>query len=336
MTKPIPAFISVVYVLRNRSPEMTALLSSTVARLGTFATDYELIVVDNGSTDDSVAQLRKLTDENGLPNVQVFALTQTVAWETAAWAGVEGALGDFVAVLDPLTDDLQFLPQMLDQAVTGVDVVFANNLARPRLDLSYRVANAAFNRVFHWLNGVNPGTEAPQYRVLSKKVVNYILQHSRPAAIYRMLPATAGFTRVNLAYRWEPQAIPEKRLAQSIDRGMGLLVSSTRLPMRLVTVLSMFGAVANLLYSLYVLAVAAFKPDVAPGWVSLSLQQSGMFLLISLVLLVLGEYILHMASLSNEGPSYHVAQEFTSARLDRLERINVEHQHEYPTRGDHV
>lgn len=49
-----------------------------------------------------------------------------------------------------------------------------------------------------------------------------------------------------------------------------------------------------------------------------------MFFLISLVLLVLGEYILQMASLSNEGPLYHIAQEFRSARMTRQEKLNVE------------
>ena len=49
-----------------------------------------------------------------------------------------------------------------------------------------------------------------------------------------------------------------------------------------------------------------------------------MFFLISLVLLVLGEYILNMASLSNEGPLYHVAQEFNSSRITRLQKLNIE------------
>lgn len=115
-----------------------------------------------------------------------------------------------------------------------------------------------------------------------------------------------------------------KQLGESIDRGMRLLVSTTRAPMRLVTALSLFGAVANLVYSVYVVAIALLKVDVSPGWVSLSLQQSGMFLLISLVLLVLGEYILNMVSLQNEGPLYHVGQEFTSARMTRCEKLNIE------------
>lgn len=115
---------------------------------------------------------------------------------------------------------------------------------------------------------------------------------------------------------------------------MRLFVSTTRAPMRLVTYLSLFGALANVVYSIYVLAVAALKPDVAPGWVSFSLQQSGMFFLISLVLLVLGEYILNMASLSNEGPLYHVGQEFTSARMTRLEKLNIEEVGAVPTKTE--
>ena len=141
---------------------------------------------------------------------------------------------------------------------------------------------------------------------------------------YRHLPATGGFARVNLTYSATPRASRPKRLGESIDRGARLLVSTTRAPMRLVTSLSMFGAVANLVYSVYVVAIGFLKVDVAPGWVSLSLQQSGMFFLISLVLMVLGEYILNMASLSNEGPLYHVGQEFTSARMTRHEKLNIE------------
>jgi TRAP-type mannitol/chloroaromatic compound transport system permease large subunit len=86
----------------------------------------------------------------------------------------------------------------------------------------------------------------------------------------------------------------------------------------------MFGAAANLIYSIYVIAVGLLKSDVAPGWVTLSLQQSGMFFLLSLVLLVLGEYILQVATRTNEGPAYHVAQEFTSAIMTRREKLNIE------------
>lgn len=320
----LPIFLSVVFVVRDQSASLEGLLRNATACVSGLVSDYELVVVDNASGDDSVAVLKLLTGESGLPNLQVYALTKEVDDDTASWIGLESALGDFVAVIDPLADDISFLPTMLDKAVSGADVVFAQNEQRARQSLSYRSAYAVFNGLYKSLSGVNLAREAPNYRVLTKRVVNFILQHPQPAVKYRHLPATAGFARVNLTYSAAPKMARTKRLWEGVDRGMRLLVTTTRSPMRLVTALSLFGAGANLVYSVYVVAIGLFKEDVAPGWISLSLQQSGMFFLISLVLLVLGEYILNMASLSNEGPSYHVGQEFTSARMTRREKLNIE------------
>lgn len=319
-----PIFLSVVFVVRNQSAHIAAILEDATARISSCVSDYELIIVDNASEDDSIAVLKSLTGENGMPNLQVYALTKEVDADTASWVGLESALGDFVGVIDPFSDDISFLTEMLDKAVDGADVVFANNKQKSSQSLAYRSADAVFNRMYKWFNGIHLVKEAPQYRIISKRVVNFILQHPQPAMTYRYLPATGGFSRVKLEYSAAPTVRRVKRLGESVDRGIRLLVSTTRAPMRLVTSISLFGALANLIYSIYVVAIFLTKADVAQGWVSMSLQQSGMFFLISLVLLVLGEYILHMASLSNEGPLYHVGQEFTSARITRREKLNIE------------
>lgn len=319
-----PVFLSVVFVVRNQSALIEKILSDSADCISSLVSDYELIIVDNSSDDDSIKILKDLTGEHGQPNLQVYALTKKVDTDTASWAGLENALGDFVAVIDPFIDDIGFLPEMLDKAVSGADVVFANNKQKPAQGLAYRAAYAIFNGLYKWSNGINLANEAPQFRVLSRRVVNFILQHPQPALTYRHLPATGGFTRINLNYSAVPKTWYAKRLGESIDRGMRLLVSTTRAPMRLVSTLSLFGAVANLLYSCYVIIIGLLKSDIAPGWISLSLQQSGMFFLISLVLLVLGEYILQMATLSNEGPLYHVGQEFTSTRMTLRDKLNIE------------
>jgi len=322
--KFFPVFLSVVFVVRNQSMRISEILSETIASISPIISDYELIVVDNASDDDSVSKLKSLTGENGLPNIQVYALTKEVDSDTACWVGLENALGDFVAVIDPMTDDISFLPTMLDKAVSGADVVFANNQKKPRRTICYRIGLSVFNQLYKMFGGIDLAKEAPNYRILNRSVVNFILQHPQPSLTYRHLPATGGFVRANLNYSIKPRIPQKKRLGESIDKGMRLLVSTTRAPMRLVTSLSFFGAIANVLYSMYVVGIGFFKTDVAPGWISLSLQQSGMFFLMSLVLLVLGEYILQMASLSNEGPLYHVGQEFTSAHITRREKLNIE------------
>jgi glycosyltransferase involved in cell wall biosynthesis len=319
-----PCFLSVVFVVRNHADGLERMLSEAADILAHRVSDYELIVVDNASSDQTIATMQGLTGEEGLANLQVYALTKEVDTDTAAWVGLENALGDFVVVIDPLVDDIRFATTMLDHAVSGADVVFATNQATSPQSFAYRCANTVFQGLYNWFNGVNLAKEAPQYRILSKRVINFILQHPQPSITYRHLPATGGFSKAYVSYTSTPKISRQKRLGESMDRGMRLLVSTTRAPMRLVTSLSLFGAIANLVYCVYVVTVAIFKTDVAPGWISFSLQQSGMFFLISLVLLVLGEYILNMASLSNEGPLYHVAQEFTSAKMTRRMKLNIE------------
>ncbi|OLY97126.1 glycosyltransferase [Polynucleobacter sphagniphilus] len=319
-----PVFLSVIYVVRNQVDLIESIVQRASEKLRLLVTDYELIIVDNASNDETVNELKTLTGKVGYPNLQVYVLTKEVNEDIASWVGLENALGDFVAVLDPMLDDIGALPEILDKAVNGADVVFANNLQKPHQTFTYRMALAAFNFLYKSFNGIHLTKEAPPCRLLSRSIVNFILQHPQPALTYRHLPVTGGFARINIDYSANPLTLKQKKLGESIDRGMRLLVSTTQAPMRLVTSLSLFGAAANLIYSVYVLSVGIFKADVAPGWVSMSLQQSGMFFLISLVLLVLGEYILHMASLSNEGPLYHVGQEFTSARMMRRERLNIE------------
>jgi len=322
--KFFPVFLSVVIVARNQSPYIEKILSDISKSISTIVSDYEIIIVDNASNDESLSLLKTLTAENGFPNIQVYALTKEVDTDTASWVGLENALGDFTAVIDPFADDIGFLENMLEKALHGNDVVFASNAQKPAENIPYQFASYIFNLFYRWFNGISLTKEAPHYRIVSKRVINFILQHSQPALTYRHLPATGGFARIRLKYNYKPEYSRRKSLSESIDRGIKLLVSTTRAPMRLVTSLSLFGAIANLIYSVYVVIIALLPIHVAPGWISLSLQQSGMFLLISLVLLVLGEYILHMASLSNEGPLYHIAQEFTSTRMTRQEKLNIE------------
>lgn len=321
---PFPVFLSVVLLVRNQSARVETLVREVAVTVSRLVADYELIIVDNASDDDSISVLRDMTSEAGQPNLQIYALTKEVDADTAFWVGLENALGDFVVALDPLLDDIAIVESMLEKATGGIDIVLATNRQRPAQSVAYQIAQSAFDMLYRYCSGVKFADEAPQYRLVSKRVVNFILQHPQPALTYRHLPLTGGFPRVKLLYSTPPKESHPKRLRESVDRGIRLLVSTTRTPMRLVTSLCIFGAGANLVYSVYVVLIGLFKPNVAPGWVSISLQQSGMFFLISLVLLVLAEYILNMASLSNEGPLYHVGQEFTSARMTRREKLNIE------------
>ena len=324
MSSKFPIFFSLVITFHNQADEIKPLLTSASSLLENLVMDYEIIIIDNASTDHSLLHLKELVKLTGLPNLQIYALTRAVDSDTASWVGVENALGDFIAVVDPFADSISFLAKMLEKAMRGFDVVYAKNALISTQKFTYKFSYSIFNIIYRLSSGINLANEVPQFKLFSRRVVNFILQHPRPVIAYRHLPITGGFSRSILHYSATPKYFYDKKLSEGFYRGMRLLFSTTRLPMRIVTSFSLFGAATNLIYSVYVVIIGITKSNIAPGWVSLSLQQSGMFFLISFVLFILGEYILQMVTLSNEGPSYHVAQEFNSARITRHEKLNIE------------
>lgn len=316
--------LSIIIVFRNDEACIKQLLTEISNFIATFWREYELIIIDNASQDNSLKILEELTNEHGLANLQVYALTKQVDIDAAAWVGIENALGDYVVIIDPLMDDIEFLPSMLDQIKQGTDIVFAENKLKPKQNFSYRFFSAIFNLLYKWFNKIHLSKEVPPYKILSKRVINFILQHKLPLLTYRHLLVSSGFKRVYLTYAAQPKIYRRRRLSGNIDRGIKMVVSTTQGPLRLVTFFAFFGAVFNFLYSGYVIAILLLKSNVAPGWATLSLQLSGMFFLFSIVLLVLAEYILHMLTLSHVEPQYHVAQELTSVVMTKYQKLNIE------------
>ena len=316
--------LSVVFVIRNEGDSIAEIIKETTIYLQNLVEDYELIIVDNASSDNTFFALKELIGVNGYANLQIYRLTGVVDFDTASWAGLENSLGDYVIVMNPLVDDIRLIEEMLDATSLGVDVVFTRNLTVNKQNLFFRFSNSVFNYLFEIFNGVSLERDAPQYRALSKKIINFILQHPNPASSYRYLPVTSGFLRKNIEYSFSPKKAQKKYLLDGIDRGLKILVSTTQGPMRMVTYLTLAGAAFNLFYSFFVVGIALFKTEIAPGWISLSLQQSTMFFLISVVLLVMSEYMLNMLRISTRIPEYHIGDELTSARIIRREKLNLE------------
>ena len=73
-----PIFLSVVFVIRNQADQIKNILLESTACLASLVNDYELIIIDNASNDNSLAVLKELTEAQGLPNLQIYALTKEV------------------------------------------------------------------------------------------------------------------------------------------------------------------------------------------------------------------------------------------------------------------
>jgi len=319
--RPVPVFLSVVVVVRDAAERLAADLRAVHDVLAELCDDHEIVVVDNASRDSSVEVLRTLTREDGIPNLQVFALANQVDPDTAVWVGLDSALGDFVAVYDPCRDDPGALPALLERAVGGADIVSGTARSAPDHGLVRRALRATFRFLYLIFHGARFVEDTPAFRLLSRSAVNLVLKHPATSFQARELGQLAGFVRADVVI--DTRVAPPQALGASLDRGVRLLLSSTRAPLRSVTWLATLAATLNLLYTVYVIVIYFLKEDVTPGWTTLSLQTSGMFLLISLILLVLGEYVLQLAAAVKGAPAWHVAREFKSAIITRSTKLNI-------------
>tara|TARA_B100000700_G_C15012591_1_gene841725 strand:- start:627 stop:1613 length:987 start_codon:yes stop_codon:yes gene_type:complete len=320
----INAFLSVVLVNKNGQENLLNTIDSLFLQLEKITSQFELVVIDNCSSDGSIKILEELSENKKYRNIQIYVLAQQVDIQTASWAGVENALGDFVCVFDHDPNNENLMLDLFSEAINGFDYVYVKNSGDNKENISYKISRNFFRFIYRLINRRNIERNNPHFKVLSKNLINYILKHQEPIIKYKFLRSESIFSSKQLNYDLNTHSRERKNFYRGLDDGFQLLVSSTETPMRIVTSLSFLGAFFSIIYSLYVLYVSFTNENVADGWASLSLQFSLMFFLISCVLLILGEYILQMTRLSNEGPSYVISKEFTSKTMDIQETLNIE------------
>jgi glycosyltransferase involved in cell wall biosynthesis len=307
--------------------ELENIVDEAIATVTKHVADFEILVVDNASTDESWNVLERLTHSEPRLNLHAMSLANRVDSDTAAWAGIENSIGDAILVFDPSHEAIAGIDLLLAKArLSTVDVLMLRNVRKKSQTLAYRAAKSGLNLAYRAFNGFDLTDDAPQLRLLSKRVIAYIQGQANPQTAYRNIPLARGFTQTVEEYSALPATKPgeKQNLRTSYDRGNRLLFSSSNLPLRSVAILSLVGAVANVAYSIYVFIVALSAKNIAPGWVSTSLQLSGMFFLISLVLMVICEYLIHMIRSSNSSLGYFVAGDLTSKNLSKLNQLNVD------------
>jgi hypothetical protein len=218
--KLAPISLSVV-ILARAGIDLEPTVGQVHSLVSMLVADHEIIVVlavdPNAGTSRAWAQ-RHL--ENVGPRGSVYFLVQEVDEHTAAWMGIENARGDFVAVLDAASDDVGYLPEMLDQAKRGADLVFARNRSGAPPRLTRQVTLALLARLCESFDLMPVQVEAPHYRILSKHVVSFLQHDPNPARAYRRLVWTNRFARVDLWYGSSTRSRPALRGAEKVQRGM--------------------------------------------------------------------------------------------------------------------
>lgn len=192
---PVVSVVVPVYEEEGSLPELHHRLRETLAPLGRF----EVIYVDDGSTDASAATIERWArDEEG---VVLVKLSRNFGMEVAMSAGLDFARGSHVALLHAdLQDPPELIPEMLAAARKGADVVYARRIGRDESRLK-RSAATAFYRLMERLARVPYQGQAGDFRLMSRRVVEAVRGMPERRRFTRGLVAWVGFEQVPIEYR---------------------------------------------------------------------------------------------------------------------------------------
>lgn len=317
-------FVSVVAVLRSYARFLPAFVEETYRTLDAHYANFELVLVDNGSRDDTPRAVRELLKAHKC--VRYLRLSRRMKPETAVMAGLDAAIGDFVVTIHPEFDPPAEIPALVDECRTGADVVFGVAPFPSPPGSLYRALRWGFYRASRWLLGLDPVRVNSGYRCLSRAAVNALTRVRQRKRFFGLLASEIGLSTATHEYRFISRSgkLPRVNLRRSVRTAASMAVNHSVAPMRMVSLLGLSGSFLSLVYSLYVVGVYLFQRDVMPGWTTLSLQVSGLFFLVFVILTMIGEHLGRLLDEAVDRPLYHVREEQASAvMLSDLARRNV-------------
>jgi len=303
------SLISIVAPLEgDTTATVVAFVEETVAVLRQLVTHYEIILVDDGVSAETVAGVRALLERYDF--VRFLRLSRHFGEETAIAAGLDVAIGDYVMVMLPNMDPPSLIPEFFERARADADIVYGVRLHRKSEPFWYR----AGARLFYWyINSVVKAgipNDSTQFRCMSRQVVNAITQIRDPDQYLRLLTSYIGFRKEPLPYSpinrtGEPTVRPKR---EAVNLARALVMEHTTHPLRTViwtgVVIALFNA-----------AVVAAQGG--------ELHDALAFLVLSIMLAFVGEYVGGLSRRMRDRPAYYVREEHTSSVLLREERRNV-------------
>lgn len=274
--------------------------------------DYELVLVDDGSTDQTPLLIQRVLREH--ESVRLVRLSREFGNDVAIIAGLDSAIGDFAVVMLAHCDPPRAIPALVALGETGADVVLGTCRQRPGEGILFRQGRRMFFRICDRLTNVRLPQDVASMRLFSRLALNALTQIRQKTMHHRLISSGMGFTTAVLEYEQVPGSKSGRRpLWRAVGEACSIMVSNSRFPLRLVSFLGVGAALLNLLYMVYIVAVNLFKKQVAEGWTTLSLQMSVMFLFVFSTLIVISEYLAQTLEETKDRPLYHVAEETSSS-----------------------
>ncbi len=313
--------LSIICVLDGRQSDPARRLEDLHRSVSLLGMPFEIVVVVNGAPATAAAAMRALT--RCLDSLQIYFFKRRTDYVTAVLAGLENAIGDWVATLDLACDEPGVVRELVLTARRERCEVAVAAAGRPRRrGMGETLLSTGFHFAFRRLHGYSLALEAPTARLISRAVVNEVLQHDSPLIALETLTASGGYARA--VVRTTSRAAVRLPVSERARIRWRTLIGINAAPLRLANLICGLGALAALAYTVYVVVVYLVKTNVMPGWTTVSLILSAMFLTMSLVLGMLSEYLILLLDAGARRGRYEIGEELSSGVQPRSKLLNVE------------
>ncbi len=252
----------------------------------------EIVLVDDGSTDASFILLADWARTD--PSVKVISLSNNFGHQAAVTAGLFCAKGAAVAILDAdLQDPLEVIPSMIERYCQGYDVAYGQRLSREGESLFKRFTAWSFYRVMRLFVHPNLPSDTGDFRLVSRRCLDAILQLNETHRFLRGLFTWAGFHQIAVQYhrRARPHGETKYPLRKMLRFAWNAALSFSVVPIQLISITGFFVATFGCAYGVYSVIRRIVWQDTVPGWTTLVVLLSLVGGAILLALGIIGEYV---------------------------------------------
>jgi glycosyltransferase involved in cell wall biosynthesis len=304
---PAPPVLSVVVPLLNEEEVLDETYQSLKKHLDALQVTYEIIFVDDGSTDRSRALLIAMSMCD--PSVRVLALSRNFGHEMATTAGLRHTRGQAAVVIDA---DLQDPPDLIGAFLAkwreGYQVVYGVRSRRRGESALKKLTSFLFYRLMGKIADVPIPADTGDFRLLDRRVLDVYARFNEDPRFFRGLIGWVGFRQVGIPFVRRPRLAgrTKYRYGRLLKLAFDTITAFSTLPSLAITVLAASVAGLSALLTVGVLlgwVSGAFHPE---GWMWAGLGFLALWNVQFLCLAVLGEYIVRTHRLAQRRPLYVV------------------------------
>lgn len=314
-------FLSVVVPAHNEEENVSRLLEALRDVLASLDMAFEVIVVDDGSSDATFETLVAL--QPGFPWLSVIQLSRNFGHQAALLAGMRAARGDAVITMD---GDLQHPPELIPELVArwreGYEVVHTRRLDdKSQRGLLKGVASDAFYGVLRWNSRLDIEPGMADFRLVDRRALDPLLATSESSLFFRGLALWIGFRQTSVDY--VPRQRQGGRSSYTWSRMFRFardgMVSFSARPLYWAFAFGVTVAALSIAYGVYAVYVRFAYATSVPGWASLAVLTSFLFGLLFILLGLIGAYLGAIHTELKGRPRY-IVRRYEPRRSDDGER----------------